>query len=98
MADVSGAEIVINVGTGAGVRVGGEYDVIRPGREIKDPATGQLVPQPCLHCSPGAAVANEDNDDKDDKPDKADNTPMKRKKKCRLSEPETRHRRRARPG
>jgi hypothetical protein len=43
VADVAGTEVVINVGTGAGVRVGGEYDVIRPGREIKDPSTGRVL-------------------------------------------------------
>jgi curli biogenesis system outer membrane secretion channel CsgG len=43
VADVSGGEITINVGTGAGIRVGGEYDVMRPGREIKDPATGRVL-------------------------------------------------------
>jgi curli biogenesis system outer membrane secretion channel CsgG len=43
VADVSGSQLIINVGTGAGVRVGGEYDVIRPGREIKDPATGRVL-------------------------------------------------------
>lgn len=43
VADVSGGEVTINVGTGAGVRVGGEYDVTRPGREIRDPATGRVL-------------------------------------------------------
>jgi len=43
VADVSGGEVTINVGTGAGVRVGGEYSVIRPGREIRDPATGRVL-------------------------------------------------------
>ena len=43
VADVSGSEIVINVGTSAGIRVGAEYDVMRPGREIKDPATGKVL-------------------------------------------------------
>jgi curli biogenesis system outer membrane secretion channel CsgG len=43
VADVSGSDIVVNVGTGAGIRVGAEYDVIRPGREIKDPATGRVL-------------------------------------------------------
>src|SRR3989454_9050034 len=31
-----------NVGTAGGVRVGAEYTVVRPGREIKDPATGNV--------------------------------------------------------
>jgi curli biogenesis system outer membrane secretion channel CsgG len=43
VADVSGGEVTINMGTGAGVRVGGEYDVVRPGREIRDPATGRVL-------------------------------------------------------
>jgi curli biogenesis system outer membrane secretion channel CsgG len=43
VADVSGGEVTINVGTGAGVRIGAEYDVVRPGREIKDPATGRVL-------------------------------------------------------
>src|SRR6266513_338681 len=43
VADVSGNELVINVGTGGGVKVGAEYAVLRPGREIKDPATGALL-------------------------------------------------------
>ena len=43
VADVSGSELVINVGTAAGVKVGAEYAVLRPGREIKDPATGALL-------------------------------------------------------
>jgi curli biogenesis system outer membrane secretion channel CsgG len=43
VADVSGAELIINVGTGGGVRVGAAYEVVRPGREIKDPATGRVL-------------------------------------------------------
>jgi curli biogenesis system outer membrane secretion channel CsgG len=43
VADVAGTEIIVNVGTGSGVRVGAEYDVVRPGREIKDPATGRVL-------------------------------------------------------
>jgi curli biogenesis system outer membrane secretion channel CsgG len=43
VADVSGGEVTINVGTGAGVKVGAEYDVVRPGREIRDPATGRVL-------------------------------------------------------
>lgn len=43
VADVSGRELVINVGTTGGVRVGSEYDVVRPGREIRDPATGRVL-------------------------------------------------------
>jgi len=43
VADVAGSELVINVGTAGGVKVGAEYAVLRPGREIKDPATGALL-------------------------------------------------------
>jgi len=43
VADVSGSELTINVGTSNGVRVGAEYAVVRPGREIKDPATGRVL-------------------------------------------------------
>ncbi len=43
VADVSGSELVINVGTTNGVKVGAEYPVVRPGREIKDPATGRVL-------------------------------------------------------
>src|SRR5207237_6955504 len=42
-ADVSGNEVTISIGASAGVRNGGTYDVIRPGREIKDPATGRVI-------------------------------------------------------
>lgn len=43
VADVAGSELTINVGTSQGVRVGAEYAVVRPGREIKDPATGRVI-------------------------------------------------------
>ena len=43
VADVSGGEIIINVGTSGGVKVGAEYDVMRPGREVRDPATGRVL-------------------------------------------------------
>ena len=43
VADVAGNELIINIGTAAGLRVGGEYDVVRPGREVKDPATGRVI-------------------------------------------------------
>ena len=43
VADVSGSELVINVGTAGGVKVGAEYAVLHPGREIKDPATGSVL-------------------------------------------------------
>ena len=43
VADVAGGEIIINVGTSGGVKVGAEYDVMRPGREVRDPATGRVL-------------------------------------------------------
>ncbi len=43
VADVSGDHLIINVGTAGGVRIGTEYVVVRPGREIKDPATGNVL-------------------------------------------------------
>ncbi len=43
VADVSGSEVTISVGASAGVKKGASYDVIRPGREIKDPATGRVI-------------------------------------------------------
>jgi curli biogenesis system outer membrane secretion channel CsgG len=43
VADVSGSELIINVGTASGVKVGAEYAVMRPGRDIKDPATGAVL-------------------------------------------------------
>src|SRR6266550_3690176 len=43
VAVVSGSELVINLGTAGGVKVGAEYAVLRPGREIKDPATGNVL-------------------------------------------------------
>ena len=43
VADVSGSELVINVGTAGGVKVGAVYAVLRPGRDIKDPATGSVL-------------------------------------------------------
>ncbi len=43
VADVAGNDLIINVGTSAGVRVGAEYDVVRPGREVRDPASGRVL-------------------------------------------------------
>jgi len=43
VADVDGKTITINVGSSSGVRVGGTYAVLRPGREIHDPATGKVI-------------------------------------------------------
>jgi curli biogenesis system outer membrane secretion channel CsgG len=43
VADVSGSTLVLNVGAASGVRVGQKLQVMRPGREIKDPATGKVL-------------------------------------------------------
>lgn len=43
VAAVDGGQIVLDVGTKAGVKVGDELSVERVTREIKDPATGQVI-------------------------------------------------------
>ena len=43
VADVTETEIIINKGTRDGVRVGVEYDIVRGGREIRDPASGRVL-------------------------------------------------------
>ena len=43
VADVAGAEVIINLGSSGGVKVGAEYEVMRPGREVRDPATGRVL-------------------------------------------------------
>lgn len=43
VADVNGGTLVLNVGSKAGVRVGDKLQVMRAGREIKDPATGKVL-------------------------------------------------------
>lgn len=43
VADVSGSTLILNVGKAAGVKVGDHLKVLRPGREIKDPATGNVL-------------------------------------------------------
>lgn len=43
VADVSGSTLVLNVGSRAGVKVGDKLDVLRVGREIRDPATGRVI-------------------------------------------------------
>jgi curli biogenesis system outer membrane secretion channel CsgG len=41
VADVSGSDLIVNVGTGAGVKVGDQLAITRVSRTIKDPATGK---------------------------------------------------------
>jgi curli biogenesis system outer membrane secretion channel CsgG len=43
VAAVDGGQIVLNVGSRAGVKVGDQLTVMRVGREIKDPATGAVI-------------------------------------------------------
>jgi curli biogenesis system outer membrane secretion channel CsgG len=43
VADVSGATLIVNVGSKAGVSVGDRLQVTRAGREIKDPVTGNVL-------------------------------------------------------
>jgi len=43
VADVSGATLVLNVGSRSGVRVGDKLQITRIGHEIKDPATGKVI-------------------------------------------------------
>ncbi len=43
VASVDGGEIVLNVGSKAGVKVGDQLLVVRVGKEIKDPATGAVI-------------------------------------------------------
>jgi hypothetical protein len=43
VADAAGTELTINAGAAAGVIMGESYDVLRPGREIRDPQTGRLI-------------------------------------------------------
>jgi curli biogenesis system outer membrane secretion channel CsgG len=43
VADVSGSTLTLNVGAKAGVRVGDHLRIVRAGREIKDPATGNVL-------------------------------------------------------
>jgi outer membrane protein OmpA-like peptidoglycan-associated protein/curli biogenesis system outer membrane secretion channel CsgG len=43
VASVDGGQIVLNAGAKAGIKVGDQLSVVRVGREIKDPATGQVI-------------------------------------------------------
>ncbi|MDX2152689.1 MAG: CsgG/HfaB family protein [Bryobacteraceae bacterium] len=43
VADVTGNQIVLNVGSKAGVKVGDKLQVKRTGREIRDPASGKVI-------------------------------------------------------
>src|SRR5208337_53940 len=43
VASVDGGQIVLNVGARAGVKVGDTLEVVRVTKEIKDPATGEVI-------------------------------------------------------
>lgn len=43
VADVSAGTVILNVGAKAGVRVGDALQIVRPVREIRDPATGKVI-------------------------------------------------------
>ncbi len=43
VAAVDGGQIVLNVGARAGVKVGDQLEVVRVTKEIKDPATGEVI-------------------------------------------------------
>ena len=43
VADVSGNTIIINLGSKAGLKVGDKLRILRTGRTITDPATGQVI-------------------------------------------------------
>jgi curli biogenesis system outer membrane secretion channel CsgG len=43
VAAVDGGQIILNVGSKTGLKVGDQMNVERVGREIKDPATGQVI-------------------------------------------------------
>jgi hypothetical protein len=43
VAAVAGPQIILNVGTKAGVKVGDQLNVERVTQEIKDPATGKVI-------------------------------------------------------
>lgn len=43
VADVSGASVILNVGTSSGVQAGSTLRVVRISRVVKDPATGKVL-------------------------------------------------------
>jgi len=43
VAAVDGAQVILNVGSGAGVKVGDLLEVVRVTKEIKDPSTGEVI-------------------------------------------------------
>ena len=43
VAAVDGGQIILNIGSGAGIKVGDQFEVIRVTKEIKDPTTGEVI-------------------------------------------------------
>lgn len=43
VADVSGSQIILNIGSRAGLKIGDHLDVKRKQREVRDPATGKVI-------------------------------------------------------
>jgi curli biogenesis system outer membrane secretion channel CsgG len=43
IAGISGSQIVLNIGSRAGIKVGDQFNVLRVTSEIKDPTTGQVI-------------------------------------------------------
>jgi curli biogenesis system outer membrane secretion channel CsgG len=43
VAAVDGGQIILNLGSNAGVKVGDQFEVIRVTKEIKDPTTGEVI-------------------------------------------------------
>jgi curli biogenesis system outer membrane secretion channel CsgG len=43
VADATGGELVLNVGSKAGVKVGDRLKIVRTGREIRDPSSGKVI-------------------------------------------------------
>jgi hypothetical protein len=61
VAAVDGGQIVLNVGKKAGVNVGDQLEVVRVTKEIKDPATGNVIRR--LTTSVGIVKATDVDDD-----------------------------------
>jgi curli biogenesis system outer membrane secretion channel CsgG len=43
VADATGGELILNVGSKAGIKVGDRLQVARTGREVRDPASGKVI-------------------------------------------------------
>ena len=43
VADATGGELILNVGSKAGIKVGDRLSVARTGREVRDPASGKVI-------------------------------------------------------